>query len=605
MPTMPTLPLLGERVAPTGVHSGISPQELTERRRIAELLLSGAFEDEKIEHPLQGVAKMAQALAGGLGIRRMERQEREGRYKAAERFMAALSDSNAPPGRTGTGTRMSVPPAPSSPAGGAMAARGLGGHLDPQDLDMIVRTVYGEAAGEDPTGQAAVASVILNRARQSGKSPRDVVLAPNQFEPWSARRSELEGLDPNSPQYQAVLANIQSALSGEDPTGGASHFYAPAAQKKLGRAAPSWDDGTGQDIGNHRFFTHGYAPQPSALPTGGPQTGIQLAGGMEASGLPPAVLEALTDPWMEPWQKQYLLERYAQPEYGFTELGGDVYRTNPRAGSMELLLDRPDAPPDPFTLGPNDVRFSGTGEELARGAPKPPEYPGEVQEYQFYAEQEIAQGREPKPFGEWRLEGKKAGATNIDLNTAEGGDAKLRGALGAKEGERWSTLKEAGVRAAGLAQDFEVVDALLTVAPQGPLKGRLAEMFPGFSTAGDAMQSIVYRLAPTLRVPGSGATSDLEYEGMLKSLTRLRNDPQANRLIAEMVKAKAGLDVERSQIVTAFENERMTAAQARDALDQLNRRSIMSPQLRTMLQGIGAAAKGTTSSGVKWSVEGQ
>jgi len=132
----------------------------------------------------------------------------------------------------------------------------------PEDLDYLVRTVYGEAANQGPVGQQAVAAVIRNRAMQGKQSFRDVVLAKNQFEPWGSRANELRGLDPNSPKYQRILQAVRPVVDGElpDPTNGATHFYAPKAQAALGRKAPSWDNGTGVDLGDHRFFKLGYNP---------------------------------------------------------------------------------------------------------------------------------------------------------------------------------------------------------------------------------------------------------------------------------------------------------------------------------------------------------
>lgn len=135
--------------------------------------------------------------------------------------------------------------------------------------DAMVRTVAGEAAGEPLTGQRAVAAVIKNRAESSGADPRDVVFAPNQFEPWNggAARQRLESMDPTSPQYQKILTDVvRPIMSGEvdDPTGGATHFYAPKAQAQLGRSAPSWATGTPTVIGNHNFYKVGYGPGSAA-----------------------------------------------------------------------------------------------------------------------------------------------------------------------------------------------------------------------------------------------------------------------------------------------------------------------------------------------------
>lgn len=124
------------------------------------------------------------------------------------------------------------------------------------DRDAIARTILGEAANQDEVGRLAVASVIANRSRGRGLTPSQVVLERNQFEPWGnpETASRLMSIPTTDPQYQAALALTDRALAGEDPTGGASHFYAPRAQAALGRPAPRWDDGTGVDIGDHRFF---------------------------------------------------------------------------------------------------------------------------------------------------------------------------------------------------------------------------------------------------------------------------------------------------------------------------------------------------------------
>lgn len=124
------------------------------------------------------------------------------------------------------------------------------------DRDALIRTVIGEAANQGPQGMQAVAAVALNRSRSRGQTPTEVVLAPNQFEPWGTAASvnRLMSIRPDAPEYRAAAQAVDAALAGNDPTNGADHFYAPRAQAALGRDKPSFDNGTGRAIGDHLFF---------------------------------------------------------------------------------------------------------------------------------------------------------------------------------------------------------------------------------------------------------------------------------------------------------------------------------------------------------------
>lgn len=156
-----------------------------------------------------------------------------------------------------------------------------GSSLDPTHRDLAIRTVYGEAANEPDHGQAAVAAVIKNRmtaGRYGGDTIPGVVLAKNQFEPWgnSDARARMTSLKQDDPRYQKIAGIVDQVFSGqmEDPTNGATHFVAPAAQAALGRAMPSWAQGEGLPIGRHTFFApegrvQTAAAQPPATASGG------------------------------------------------------------------------------------------------------------------------------------------------------------------------------------------------------------------------------------------------------------------------------------------------------------------------------------------------
>jgi hypothetical protein len=159
----------------------------------------------------------------------------------------------------------------------------------------------------------------------------------------------------------------------------------------------------------------------------------------------------------------------------------------------------------------------------------------------------------------------------------------MRETLAKQEGEQFGAHLKTGTTSAGSVQDLDMLDQLIKVAPTGPLTGRLAQMFPGFSDGAAAFQSIVSRVAPTLRVEGSGATSDIEYQGMLNSLPSLVNRPEANQAISQMMRAKAQVNIERGQVVRELQNNKITPDQARIQISEIDKRSIMTPELSQML----------------------
>ncbi len=134
--------------------------------------------------------------------------------------------------------------------------------LSPQDRDLMVRTVLGEAADQSPEGQAAVAHVIMNRAQHPdfGGSPSDVVLAKGQFEPWQTRARSLLSIDPKSDQYQRAAAIVDATANGStpDPTKGATYFLQPdIVRQRRGGTLPDWASGPNVQIGAHQFFYGG------------------------------------------------------------------------------------------------------------------------------------------------------------------------------------------------------------------------------------------------------------------------------------------------------------------------------------------------------------
>jgi hypothetical protein len=163
--------------------------------------------------------------------------------------------------------------------------------------------------------------------------------------------------------------------------------------------------------------------------------------------------------------------------------------------------------------------------------------------------------------------------------------------LDTKTGEVWQEYLKAGANAVSQRQDMEVLE-LLQNAPQGPLVGRLAERFPGFSSKAALFNSVVKRLAPTMRAVGSGSTSDVEYGGMLQSMPQLMNKPGANSIIIAVIKSKAEINIRRRDVIHMVQDRSITASEGRKRIREIDSESILTPEIRAMFVNLdGGAAK--------------
>lgn len=113
-----------------------------------------------------------------------------------------------------------------------------------EELELLARTVYSEARGEDFKGQIAVAAVVLNRLK-SKEFPNDIRGVIFQPKAFTAVRDGQFWLEPDEQSFRAV----EKALKGEDPSGGALYYYNPAgvtSQWIFSRTVV-------KSIGNHEF----------------------------------------------------------------------------------------------------------------------------------------------------------------------------------------------------------------------------------------------------------------------------------------------------------------------------------------------------------------
>jgi len=182
-----------------------------------------------------------------------------------------------------------------------------------------------------------------------------------------------------------------------------------------------------------------------------------------------------------------------------------------------------------------------------------------------------------------KITGIGAGGTTI-INEATAPDqGELYKVLAKNEAEQWGGFLKAGSTAATVIPDLNTLGELLNQAPNGPVQGRLAQNFSGFNTAADAAKALISRMAPSMRVEGSGSSSDIDVKMLMDALGSLVNDPAANALIHQAFKAKLNLDIQRQSIVRKVQSKTLTANEGRAELEKLDQVSILPDALRGMI----------------------
>ncbi len=125
-----------------------------------------------------------------------------------------------------------------------------------RDIDVLARTVFGEARGESDLGKLAVAWVIVNRAKRARSSIAAACLKSIHFSAWNngrgndANQLAMLTADLSDPAYaRCMAAALQAAHEfGKDPTDGARHYHAAGV-------SPHWAEGKSYEtIGGHRFY---------------------------------------------------------------------------------------------------------------------------------------------------------------------------------------------------------------------------------------------------------------------------------------------------------------------------------------------------------------
>jgi N-acetylmuramoyl-L-alanine amidase len=132
-----------------------------------------------------------------------------------------------------------------------------------QKMEIVAKTLWGEARGEPADGQVGVACVIRNRVNDPswwGKSFEEVCLKSGQFSCWTEEKAQMDALNvyKDSEGRQCLWIAIGVVYNYVlDVTRGADHYLARWMIDK--GMAPPWATKNKPiiQIGNHLFYKLG------------------------------------------------------------------------------------------------------------------------------------------------------------------------------------------------------------------------------------------------------------------------------------------------------------------------------------------------------------
>lgn len=192
----------------------------------------------------------------------------------------------------------------------------------------------------------------------------------------------------------------------------------------------------------------------------------------------------------------------------------------------------------------------------------------EIREYQF--------AQKNPGFVDYKTNLKKAGATNVSVDTK--GENSFATEAGKSQAKRFDELAGEGQKARQMVSDIDTLTELgknigtgkgaEITARIGPWAESIGVPIKGLSDI-QAFEAIVNRVAPSLRVPGSGAQSDFELKNFLKSLPSLGNTPEGNAIAAATMKGLQENKVRASEIGSRALNGEITRPQAEKMLREL------------------------------------
>lgn len=128
------------------------------------------------------------------------------------------------------------------------------------DIEIVAKTLFGEARGEGEMGLKGVASVIWTRAGGDISKLKDVCLKPKQFSCWNDGTVVVNQKDKRAVASYKLCVTIAESMFRKtfEPAITADHYYSYQGKNKV-KNKPAWHD-PAKEVkykdykGDHKFF---------------------------------------------------------------------------------------------------------------------------------------------------------------------------------------------------------------------------------------------------------------------------------------------------------------------------------------------------------------
>jgi len=203
--------------------------------------------------------------------------------------------------------------------------------------------------------------------------------------------------------------------------------------------------------------------------------------------------------------------------------------------------------------------------------------PTSVQEYKYYRDN-LPPGEKPMEYGTWSTAKARAAATNITNNVGGDGETAFEKEAAKLQAGRYNDLIVDGQKSRQLISDINTLMDLGKGIKTG--KGAQFRSFIGpyaeavgvpIKGLGDiqAYEAVVNRMAPSLRVAGSGSQSDFELKNFLKSIPSLGNTPEGNEIASVVMNGLQENKVRAADIASKVINKEITRTEGEKQLREL------------------------------------